>query len=357
MRILSGIQPTGILHIGNYFGMMRPAIALQAEGGLFTSSPITMRLPRCRIGSDAGKCPAGGDRFLRLRTGPRPSGDFSPVRCPPVTELSWILSTVTPMGLLERCHSYKDQDGSRFASVRWPFYLSSLNGDQAGILIYDSDAVPVGKDQKQHLEVASRDIAVKVNETYGKRDPSGQIFRLPEARTQAATETVPGTDGQKMSKSYGNTIDIFGDEKETRKRVMGIITDSTPVESRKILINRPFSTFTRSSRARKKRPRWLMRFDAAALVTAISRNSFSPNCGNTSSPCENRHQDICNDPSYVETVLEKGARSRNEIADRILARVPVTLSVCKRKWQHSVFTLSQTRKQTPYPEHTATRSK
>src|SRR5438034_5990779 len=130
------------------------------------------------------------------------------------------------MGLLERAHSYKDQLARGMAATVGLFNYPVLMA--ADILIYDSDVVPVGKDQKQHIGM-TRDLAVKMNETFG------QIFKLPEARIQPATETVPGIDGQKMSKSYGNNIDIFGDEKETRKRVMSIVTDSTPIEAPKDL--------------------------------------------------------------------------------------------------------------------------
>src|SRR5213079_2285192 len=143
---------------------------------------------------------------------------------PQVTELAWILSTIAPLGLLERAHSYKDKLARGMSANVGLFSYPILMA--ADILIYDSDVVPVGKDQKQHIEI-TRDLAVKMNETFG------QLFKMPEPRIQAATETVPGIDGQKMSKSYGNNIDIFSDEKEMRKRVMSIVTDSTPVDAPK----------------------------------------------------------------------------------------------------------------------------
>src|SRR5256885_9956118 len=139
------------------------------------------------------------------------------------------LSTVAPMRLLERSHSYKDKLARGLPPSVGLFNYPVLMA--ADILIYDSDVVPVGKDQRQHIEI-TRDLAVKMNETFGS-EPDGRIFKLPEARIQAATEVVPGIDGQKMSKSYGNNIDIFSDEKETWKRVMSIVTDSTPVEAPK----------------------------------------------------------------------------------------------------------------------------
>src|SRR3989440_9101942 len=225
MRILSGIQPSGALHIGNYFGMMRPAIALQAEGEAFyfiaeyhaltsVRDPKLLRENSRRVALD----------FLACGLDPDKGALFRQSDVPQVTELAWILSTVTPKALLERAHSYKDKVARGLPASAGLFTYPVLMA--ADILIYDSDLVPVGKDQKQHLEM-TRDIAVKFNETYG------QIFKLPEPQIQAATETVPGIDGQKMSKSYQNTIDIFGEEKETRKRIMGIVTDSQPVEAPK----------------------------------------------------------------------------------------------------------------------------
>src|SRR5207247_11091145 len=139
---------------------------------------------------------------------------------PQVTELAWILSTIAPMGLLERAHSYKDKLARGMSPNVGLFSYPILMA--ADILIYDSDVVPVGKDQKQHLEM-TRDLAMKMNETYG------QIFKLPEPRIQPATETVRGIDGQKMSKSYGNNIDTFGDEKDMRKRVISIVTNTVAV--------------------------------------------------------------------------------------------------------------------------------
>src|ERR1700756_3701484 len=223
MRILSGIQPSGVLHIGNYFGMMRPAIELQKEGETFyfiadyhalTSlrDPKALRENSRRVALD----------FLACGLDPEKAALFRQSDVPQTTELAWILSTVAPMGLLERAHSYKDKLARGLPAMVGLFTYPVLMA--ADILIYDSDVVPVGKDQKQHIEI-TRDLAVKMNETYG------QIFKLPEPRIQPETE--PGNDGQKMSKSYGNNIDIFGDEKEMRKRVMSIVTDSVAVDAPK----------------------------------------------------------------------------------------------------------------------------
>src|SRR6059036_1446892 len=202
MRILSGIQPSGVLHMGNYFGMMRPAIALQAEGEAFyfiadyhaltsVRDPKVLRENSRRVALD----------FLACGLDPERGALFMQSDVPQVTELAWILSTVAPMGLLERSHSYKDKLARGVPASAGLFNYPVLMA--ADVLIYDSDIVPVGKDQKQHLEM-TRDLAVKMNETFGQAEPTRQLFKLPEPRIQAATEVVPGIDGQKMSKSYGN---------------------------------------------------------------------------------------------------------------------------------------------------------
>ncbi len=223
MRILSGIQPSGTLHLGNYFGMMRPAIELQEQGDAYyfiadyhsmttLTDPAQRRKNTLDVALD----------FLACGLDPKRSAFWKQSDVPEVTELTWMLSTVTPMGLLERCHSYKDKTARGISPNHGLFAYPVLMA--ADILIVDSNIVPVGRDQKQHVEV-TRDIAIKFNELYG------QTFVVPEPRIRDEVAVVPGTDGQKMSKSYGNTIDIFGDEKAIRKKVMSIQMDSrTPQE-------------------------------------------------------------------------------------------------------------------------------
>jgi tryptophanyl-tRNA synthetase len=213
MRILSGIQPSGALHLGNYFGMMRPAIELQDHHSM---TSLTDAAERRKNTLDVAL------DFLACGLDPKKSVFWKQSDVPEVTELTWLLSTVTPMGLLERCHSYKDKLAHGISPSHGLFAYPVLMA--ADILIFDSNVVPVGKDQKQHVEV-TRDIAIKFNELYG------QTFILPEPRIRDEVAAVPGLDGQKMSKSYGNTIEIFGDEKATRKKIMGIVMDSrTPQE-------------------------------------------------------------------------------------------------------------------------------
>src|SRR5215472_11330123 len=223
MRILSGIQPSGSLHLGNYFGMMKPAIELQEKGEAFyfianyhsmTSlfEPEERRRNSLEVALD----------FLACGLDPKRTVFFRQSDVPEVTELTWILGTVAPMGLLERCVSYKDKIAKgvpfNFGLFAYPVLMAS------DILIYDSNIVPVGQDQKQHLEV-TRDIAIKFNEHYG------ETFVIPEPQIRIEVAKVPGIDGEKMSKSYDNTVDIFGDEKAVRKKIMGIKMDSrTPQE-------------------------------------------------------------------------------------------------------------------------------
>src|SRR5947207_2328624 len=223
MRILSGIQPSGALHVGNYFGMMRPAIELQDKGEAyyFIANYHSMT---SLFGAEHGRkitLDVALD-FLACGLDPKQSVFFRQSDVPEVTELAWMLTTVTPMGLLERCTSYKDKLARGISPSHGLFAYPVLMA--ADILIYGSNIVPVGRDQKQHVEV-TRDIAIKFNEQYG------QTFVIPEPQIRDEVAVVSGTDGQKMSKSYGNTIEIFGDEKALRKKIMGITMDSrTPAE-------------------------------------------------------------------------------------------------------------------------------
>jgi tryptophanyl-tRNA synthetase len=313
MRILSGIQPSGVLHIGNYFGMMRPAIALQQEGETFyfiadyhaltsVQNPAALRENSRRVALD----------FLACGLDPEKGALFRQSDVPQVTELAWILATLTPMGLLERCHSYKDKIARGLSASAGLFTYPVLMA--ADILIYDSDLVPVGKDQKQHIEV-TRDVAIKMNETYG------EVFKLPEPRIQRASAVVPGVDGQKMSKSYGNTIDLFGEEKETRKRIMSIVTDSTAVDA-------------------PKNPETSAIFQLYSLVadeaeTAQMREAFTR--GGTGygdfkkqlfgrtweylAPMRAHREELLAQPELVDAVLARGAERANAVADAVMERV------------------------------------
>jgi len=222
---LSGIQPSGALHLGNYFGAMQPAIEMQEQGQAvyfiadyhaLTSVTKADDLRRYTFDVAAG--------FLACGLDPKRTILFRQSDVPQVHELAWLLSVVTPMGLLERAHSYKDKVAQGAETSHGLFAYPVLMA--ADILLYNSDFVPVGKDQKQHLEIA-RDIAQKFNDRFGT------VFKLPEPVIRESTAIVPGVDGRKMSKSYGNTLELFGEDKALEKKIMGIPTDSTPVANPK----------------------------------------------------------------------------------------------------------------------------
>jgi tryptophanyl-tRNA synthetase len=223
MRILSGIQPSGALHLGNYFGMMQPSIELQTQGEAFYFIADYHSMTSLFDAGERRKNTLDvALDFLACGLDPDRSVFFRQSDVPEVCELTWILGTLTPMGLLERCTSYKDKSAKGIPVNSGLFTYPVLMASD--ILIYDSNVVPVGQDQKQHVEV-TRDIAIKFNEAYG------QTFVIPEPRIRGEVAKVPGIDGEKMSKSYGNTIEIFGPEKALRKKIMGIKMDSrTPEE-------------------------------------------------------------------------------------------------------------------------------
>lgn len=318
LRILSGIQPTGVLHIGNYFGMIQPAIALQAEGEAFyfianyhalttVKDPRVLRDNSRRVALD----------FLACGFDPARGALFRQSDVPQVTELAWILSTVAPMGLLERAHSYKDKLARGIASSAGLFSYPVLMA--ADILIYDTDVVPVGKDQKQHIEI-TRDLAGKINEQYSAA-AGGPVFKLPAPRIKAETETVPGVDGQKMSKSYGNTIDLFGDEKETRKRVMSIVTDSKPVEAAKdpdqSTIFQLFSLFGSKTEIDEMRSH----FERGGTGYGDFKKQLSEKLWEYFAPMRKRRDEILADKGYVDDVLARGADRANEVANTVMARI------------------------------------
>jgi tryptophanyl-tRNA synthetase len=225
MRVLSGIQPSGELHIGNYFGMMKPMIQYQEQSELYC---FIVNYHAMTSVSDALKLSQGtidvALDFLALGLDPDKSTFWVQSDVPEVTELTWILNNVTPVGLLLRSHSYKDKTAQGIAPnhglLSYPVLMA------ADILLYQGERVPVGKDQQQHLEI-TRDIAIKFNTTYG------ETFVIPEAEINPNIPMVVGIDGRKMSKSYDNTIEIFCEEKDLRDKIARIVTDSTPVEAPK----------------------------------------------------------------------------------------------------------------------------
>ena len=310
MRILSGIQPSGKLHIGNYFGMMKPALSLQHEGDAYLFIANYHALTSVTDGAQLRQATLDvALDFLASGLDPEKTVFFRQSDVPEVTELTWLLSTVTPMGLLERCHSYKDKIAKGIASSHALFSYPVLMA--ADILAVQSNIVPVGRDQKQHVEV-TRDIALKFNQRFG------EIFTLPEPSIQETVAVVPGINGQKMSKSYDNHIELFGSPKATKKRVMQIVTDSTPLEAPKdpshcnvFALFRLFTTTSEQAElAEKYRLGGFGYGDAKKALLAVMDRELAP--------LRERREALARDLDFVEDVLREGAHKARAVARETL---------------------------------------
>jgi len=322
MRILSGIQPSGKLHLGNYFGMMRPALQLQERGEayLFIANyhALTSVHDRERLKQDTWDVALD---FLACGLDPARTVFFRQSDVPEVHELAWLLSAVTPMGLLERCHSYKDKIAKGIAPSHGLFAYPVLMA--ADILIYQSNVVPVGRDQKQHVEV-TRDLALKFNNEFG------EVFTIPEPFIPDEVAVVPGLDGQKMSKSYGNTIELFGDMKETKARIMKIVTDSKGLEDPKdpsaCNVFALYKLFADDARRQEMEANY--RGGNYGYGHAKKALAFEE----TFAPFRARRAELQAHPDYVEEVLRNGAeRARAEAAKTLdRARDAVGLSFTGR---------------------------
>jgi tryptophanyl-tRNA synthetase len=313
MRILSGIQPSGTPHLGNYFGMMKPAIELQERGEAYyfiadfhalttVQNAAALRANVHELALD----------FLACGLDPARSVFFRQSDVPQVAELAWILSTVTPMGLLERCHSFKDKTSRGIAASHGLFAYPVLMA--ADILIYDSDIVPVGRDQKQHLEV-TRDIAIKMNETFG------EVFKLPEPAIQESTAVVPGLDGAKMSKSYHNTIDLFAPENALRKKIMGIKTDSTPVESPKPVEGSVILALHKLVASEADHRAMENDFLNGGVGYGDLKKRLFGAVWDYFTPFRARRAELEADPGHVEKILAEGAEKAAAVADSVMRRV------------------------------------
>jgi len=306
VRVLSGIQPSGSLHLGNYLGMMKPMLAYLDEAELFV---FIVNLHALTSVTDAAKLSqqtleAAAD-FLALGLDPDRCYFWVQSDVTEVVELAWILTCITPMGLLERCHSYKDKISKGIPANHGLFAYPVLMA--ADILLYQTDVVPVGKDQKQHLEV-TRDIAMRFNHLFG------ETFTIPEAQISDEVATIPGIDGQKMSKSYDNTIEIFLDEKTLRKKVMSIKTDSTPVEAPKdpetcnlFQIYRHFAPPERTSEVLG------LYLEGGAAYGEIKKE-LSGILWDFFREARDTRERLTNDPSYIHEALRKGAEKARSVA-------------------------------------------
>ena len=319
MRILSGIQPSGTLHLGNYFGMMKPAIELQEKGEAyyFIADLHALTTVHNAAALRANVRELAVD-FLACGLDPARAVFFRQSDVPAVTELSWILSTVTPMGLLERCHSFKDKTARGLAASHGLFAYPVLMA--ADILICDSDLVPVGRDQKQHLEV-TRDIAVKMNETFG------EIFKLPQPSIRDETAVVPGLDGAKMSKSYHNTIEIFAPEAALRKKIMGIKTDSTPVESPKPTEGSVILDLYKLVASPGDYQSMLDAFLNGGTGYGDLKKQLFAGIWEYFAPFRVRREEILADSAFVDRVLADGAGKAREVSDRVMKRVRAAVGI------------------------------
>ncbi len=314
MRILTGLQPSGKLHVGNYFGAMEPAVHLQDEGEAFyfiadyhamTSSqnPAALRENVRELAID----------FLACGLDPARAVFFRQSAVPEVNELAWLLSTVCPMGLLSKCHSYKDKVAQGIAANHALFAYPVLMA--ADILLYDSNKVPVGKDQKQHLEV-TRDLAMKFNDTYGP----GTVV-VPEPIIRGDTALVPGLDGRKMSKSYNNTLPIFGDEKPTKKLIMKILTDSTPVEAPKPVDGSAILALYKHFASPAEYAVMVADHEQGGVGYGDLKKRLADRYWDFFAPMRARREEILADPGYVDQVLAAGALRAREEAGRVLDRI------------------------------------
>ena len=321
-RILTGIQPSGILHIGNYFGAMRSAIELQNQnpGNTFlfiadlhsltvNPDPADLRERVRRLALD----------FLACGLDPEKTAFFRQSDINGVCELTWILNTITNLGMLERAHSYKDKIAKGFVPNNGLFSYPVLMA--ADILIYKSDLVPVGKDQKQHLEI-TRDLAIRFNQMYKK-----DVFTIPEPIISESVAVVPGIDGQKMSKSYNNTIELFGEEKAIRKKIMSIQTDSTPMEAPKdpdkcniFALYKLFSTPEQIEALAAK-------YRAGNFGYGHAKQALFEAYMDFFAPMRKRREELLKDPGYIDEVLRQGAERANAVAARTMEKVRKTVGL------------------------------
>jgi tryptophanyl-tRNA synthetase len=306
VRVLSGIQPSGRLHIGNYFGAMRQHLQLQAqhEGFYFiadyhalTSNPLPKDLAQRTVDVALD--------YLALGLDPAKTVFWRQSDVPEVTELTWLLSCVTPMGLLHRCVSYKDKVAQGLAPNHGLFAYPVLQA--ADILIFKSHLVPVGADQKQHIEV-TRDIAQRFNQAYG------EVFVIPQDHILESVAVVPGVDGRKMSKSYGNTIEIFESEKSCKAKIMKIVTDSTPVEAPKDPAKCNVLALLRLVASPEEIAQWEGRYRAGGVGYGEVKKRLAELIIEYFRPYRQKRADLEQNTDYIHQVLRNGADRARAIA-------------------------------------------
>lgn len=319
MRVLSGVQPSGKLHIGNYFGAMRQHLQLQAknEGFYFiadyhavTSSPRPEQLRQYSLDVAMD--------YIALGLDTKKTVFWRQSDVPEVTELAWILSCVTPMGLLQRCTTYKEKITQGLSPNHGLFAYPVLQA--ADILLFDSQLVPVGADQKQHLEV-TRDIAQKFNNTYG------EILVLPNAYILESVAVVPGLDGKKMSKSTNNSIEIFEPEERIRKKVMRIQTDSTSLEDPKDPEKCNVLALLRLVASPDEVARWEEKYRSGGIGYGTVKKRLTQLLLEYFGPYRQKRAELENNLDFVEKVLSEGAEKARHVACNTLNRVRKAVGV------------------------------
>jgi len=314
MRVLSGVQPSGTLHIGNYYGAIRQFVTMQEEHECFYFIADLHALTTVQDAARLRQLVRDlATAFLAFGLDPQRSSIYRQSDVPEVAELMWYLSTVTPMGLLQRCHSFKDKVAQGIQPSHGLFSYPVLMA--ADILIVDSDRVPVGKDQKQHLEV-TRDLVTAFHETYGQ-----DVFKMPEPLILGDVAVVPGVDGRKMSKSYGNTIDIFGPLKPTRKRVMSIVTDSTPVEEPKPTAKSSLYALLKILAPEGDREEIEGLFSHGGTGYGEMKKRLFGYFLDTFGEARERFEELEQNPAEVERILSEGAHRARETAAPLMRRV------------------------------------
>ena len=313
MRVLSGIQPSGRLHIGNFFGAMRQHLQLQAENDCFyfiadyhalTSGPSPAEVAQNTLDVAMD--------YIALGLDTEKTVFWRQSDVPEVIELTWILSCITPMGLLQRCTSYKEKVAQGLSPNHGLFAYPVLQA--ADILIYNSDIVPVGADQKQHIEV-TRDIAIRFNNTYG------QILTIPKEHIIESVAVVPGIDGQKMSKSYGNTIEIFEPEKQVEKKIKRIVTDSTPVQQPKDPDKCNVFALLKLVASTDELAEWENRYRSGGMGYGQAKKRLAELMIEYFKPFRQKRADLEDNIDYVKEVLASGASRAKAVACETLAKV------------------------------------
>ena len=313
-RILTGIQPSGVLHWGNYFGAMRSMFALQAKGEdifMFIANFHAMTTIRDGAALRASTRDVALD-YLACGLDPEKSRIYRQSDVPEVQELAWYLSCLAPMGLLERCHSYKDKMAHGFDATHGLFAYPVLMA--ADILIMNADLVPVGKDQKQHLEV-TRDLAQKFNNAYG------EIFTLPDAYIPDSVAVIPGLDGQKMSKSYHNTIEIFEEAGSLKKKVMSIKTDSTPMEEPKEPEGNSIYELYKLFATPEEVAEMAAKFRAGGYGYGHAKKELLAAVHRLFDPFREKRDALAKDPDALEDILREGAKKARAAVAPVMEKV------------------------------------